>query len=319
MLQAFAPGPRGLTRLDPDAPLDRAVWIDLYQPTEAEAAAVARFGLTLPSLADMEEIEVSNRLYRAEGADYLTVALPIHSESLTPITGPVGFILQRERLVTLRHHAPRPFETYPTRADKSAAGCATPERIFLGLIEEIVGRLADVMESIGRALDEVTRSVFGGGAAQDPARLQVALEQTGRQGDLLGRLRLSILTLERAVSYFGQTLAARPESEALAALVNGQLRDMQALDVHADFLSSRVSLAVDATLGMVNLAQNTTVRIVSVVAALFLPPTLIASLYGMNFKDIPELQWAYGYPYALAAMLLSAVGTYLFFKWRNWL
>ncbi len=165
----------------------------------------------------------------------------------------------------------------------------------------------------------MTRSVFGGGAAQDPARLQVALEQTGRQGDLLGRLRLSILTLERAVSYFGQTLAARPESEALAALVNGQLRDMQALDVHADFLSSRVSLAVDATLGMVNLAQNTTVRIVSVVAALFLPPTLIASLYGMNFKDIPELQWAYGYPYALAAMLLSAVGTYLFFKWRNWL
>ncbi len=149
--------------------------------------------------------------------------------------------------------------------------------------------------------------------------LQTALETTGRQGELLARVRVSLLTLERALSYFGQTLAAREQGEALRAVVTGQQADMAALEVHADFLSQRVSLAVDATLGMINLGQNVTVRIVSVVAALFLPPTLIASMYGMNFQDMPELKWAAGYPYALGLMLFSAVGTYFFFKWKRWL
>jgi magnesium transporter len=149
--------------------------------------------------------------------------------------------------------------------------------------------------------------------------LQAALEEIGRQGELLGRVRLSLLTLERALSFFGQTLAGRPESEELKELLKGEMRDIQALSVHGDFLSSRVSLAVDATMGMINLAQNATVRILSVVAALFLPPTLIASIYGMNFRVMPELDWSWGYPGALVLMVASAVATWAFFKWRGWL
>ena len=319
MLQAFRPNGHGLIRLDPGASLDDALWIDLMNPTETEVAEVARFGLTVPTLAEMEEIEISNRLYREEGADYLTVVLPGSSDTEIAISVPVTFILQHQRLVTVRHHTPRPFETYPARAEKATAGCASPERILLGLTEEIVARQADILEGIGHALDRVTRDVFGGKAGQNPELLQLALEQTGRQGDLLGRVRLGILTLERAMSYFGQTLAARHEGDTLGAVVKGQMRDMQALEVHADFLSSRVGLAVDATLGMVNLAQNVTVRIVSVVAVLFLPPTLIASIYGMNFAHMPELATAWGYPVALVLMVASALGTYLFFKWRHWL
>ncbi|MBI1219559.1 MAG: magnesium transporter [Rhodobacteraceae bacterium] len=319
MLQAFGKNGHGLIRLDVGASLDAALWIDLLHPTEDEVARVARFGLAVPTLSEMEEIEISNRLYREDGADYLTVVLPGLTDSATPITGPVTFMLMPGRLVTVRHHTPRPFDTYPTRADKATSGCASSERVFLGLTEEIVARLADILEGVGHALDRVTRDVFGGGAAQKPEMLQQALEQTGRQGDLLGRVRLCLLTLERALSYFGQTLAARHEGEALGAVVKGQMRDMQALEVHADFLSSRVGLAVDATLGMVNLAQNVTVRIVSVVAVLFLPPTLIASIYGMNFAHMPELADPWGYPIALALMVASAVGTYFFFKWRHWL
>jgi len=246
--------------------------------------------------------------------------LPGLSESKAPISGPVCFILSPERLITVRHHAPRPFETYPARADKIGPGCDRPERLFLGLIEEIIGRMADILEGIGRGLDDVASGIYSGGANGLQAdTLQTALEKVGREGDLLGRVRLGLLTVERAVSFFGQTLSDRAEGDVLRPLVKGLMRDLQALEVHADFLGSRLALTSDATLGMINLSQNVTVRIVSVVAALFMPPTLIASLYGMNFAVMPELSWRFGYPLALILMLASASGTYLFFKWKRWL
>ncbi|MFN7596818.1 MAG: CorA family divalent cation transporter, partial [Cereibacter sp.] len=193
------------------------------------------------------------------------------------------------------------------------------ERVFLGLMEEIVGRLADLLEGTGTSLDAVTRSVYDPDQAKRSEVLQDALQNVGRVGDLVGRVRLSLLTLERAIGFLGQSMAERGTSDGLRPVVKALLRDIQALEVHADFVSSRVALASDATLGMVNLVQNSTVRIVSVVAVLFLPPTLIASVYGMNFRAMPELDQGWGYPMALGLMVASAVGTYLFFKWKNWL
>ncbi len=319
MLHAYRFASPGLAPLPQSADLADALWIDLYCPLDTQVAAVASLGIQVPSLSDMEEIEISNRLYHDGAADYMTVVLPGLSLTKTPVSGPVTFILTKDRLVTVRHHAPRPFETFPDRADKATTGCASAEQIFLGLVEECVARLADLLEAVGRELDTVSTDVFSGTAAQRPNVLQTALEQTGRQGDLLNRIRLGLLSLERAMSFYGQALIDRPEGKLLRAVVKGQMRDLQALEVHADFLSSRVSLAVDATLGMVNLAQNATVRIVSVVAVIFLPPTLIASIYGMNFAFMPELVPWWGYPMALGMMLASAVGTYLFFRWRRWL
>ena len=319
MLHAYRPASHGLALLDPGADLGSALWIDLYRPLDSQVEAVEALGIGVPSLTDMEEIEISNRLFRENGVDYMTVVLPGLSTTLTPTSGPVTFILGGGRLVTVRHHAPRPFETFPDRADKSAAGCGSAERILLGLVEECVARLADLLEAVGRELDAVSAAVFGGTAAPRREVLQAALEQTGRQGDLLNRIRLGLLSLERAMSFYGLTVTERPEGKALRGIVKGQMRDLQALEVHADFLSSRVGLAVDATLGMVNLAQNATVRIVSVVAVLFLPPTLIASIYGMNFPNMPELTAPWGYAFALVLMLVSALGTYLFFRWKRWL
>lgn len=300
--------------------LSAAEWIDLYRPTDAQVAALAALGVAVPTLADMEEIEISSRLYREGDTDVMTVVLPGLSTTKAPVSGPVSFLLSPARLVTVRHHAPRPFETYPERADKSGLGCHSADHVFLGLIEEIIGRLADLLEGVGKALDEVSAGVFQSNAGpKRPAMLQAALERVGREGDLIGRVRLSLLTLDRALGFYAQGAASRMKGDKLKAGLKAMMRDIQALEVHSDFLSQRVGLASDATLGMINLSQNITVRIVSVVAALFLPPTLIASIYGMNFKYMPELVQTWGYPAALVLMLASAVLTYLFFKWKHWL
>lgn len=301
-------------------PIDAALWVDLYKPLPGQEDLTNSLGVEVPSLADMEEIEISNRLYRENGIDYMTVVLPGMSETLQPMSGPVTFILTPARLVSVRHHVPRPFETYPDRADKVGPGCDCAEKVFLGLIEEIIGRLADLLEGSGRALEGVSRAVFASDQRQKTAAgLQDALERVGRESDLVARIRLSLLTLERAVSFFGQTLGDRPVGEMLRPVVKGMMRDLQALEVHGDYLSTRVAQATDATLGMINLLQNTAVRIVSVVAVLFLPPTLIASIYGMNFHFMPELDKAWGYPLALGLMVASAAATYTFFKWKHWL
>jgi magnesium transporter len=318
MMYSFQQGGRGLRRqTDADDP-GGALWIDLFRPHAEHAEVVSALGIDVPSLADMEEIEISNRLYRDEGADVMTVVLPGQTPEGGHIAGPVSFILSQERLVTVRHHSPRAFDTFPDRADRSAAGCGTADRVCLGLLEEIVARQADLLEGVGRALDGVSGRVLGGGGRK-PEALQTALEEIGHQGEMINRVRLALLTMERALSFFGQTLGGRHQTDDLREIVQAQVRDIQSLAVHADFLSTRLSLSVDATMGMINLAQNNTVRIVSVVTALFMPPTMIASIYGMNFAKMPELSWNAGYPLALALMAVTAFGTWAFFKWRHWL
>jgi magnesium transporter len=323
MLTAYATADGHLHRLPPEADLAAAVWIDLERPDAAEVARVTALGITVPTLEDMEEIELSARLYREGGAAYGTVVLPGQSEAARPVSGPVTFVVTPARLVTVRHHAPRPFQTYPDRAARVAPGCADGEHLFLSLLEEIVGRQADILEGSGRALDTVAAQVYHEVDATDPRLLKSALQRIGRETEQIGRVRLSLLTLERALGFFGQGLAQasppRGKGDALRPAVKGLVRDINALEVHADFLSSRVSMATEATLGMINLSQNQTIKIVSVVAVVFLPPTVIASAYGMNFERMPELAWAWGYPMALGLMLASAVGTYLFFRWRKWL
>ena len=195
MLFAYAQNAAALRRLTVDEPLEAAVWIDLYRPTDPQAQRLREMGVEVPTLSDMEEIEISNRLYRENGMDVMTVVLPGLSLSKTPISGPVSFILTPERLVTVRHHAPRPFETFPDRADKSGIGCASPDQVFLGLVDEVIGRLADLLEGAGKALDEVSAGVFqSNGAPKRPEKLQAHLEQVGREGDLVGRVRLSRLS-----------------------------------------------------------------------------------------------------------------------------
>lgn len=319
MLFAYRETGGRLERLGPDDDIASALWIDLYRPLPDQSARVEALGVMVPTLADMEEIEISNRLYPENGCDYMTAVLPGLSTSQAAMAGPVTFILTPTRLITVRHHAPRPFETFPMRADRALAGCATPPRLFLGLIEEIIARMADLLEGAGRTMDTVARDVHGGEAGADPALLRRALEEVGRQGELLGRIRLGLLTIERVLSYFGLTTMDRGLVSDLKAHVKTLMRDIQALEVHGDFLGNRVALITDATLGMINLNQGAAVKSLSVVAAVFLPPTLIASIFGMNFVEMAILERWWGYPAALGMMLGSGVATYLFFRWKGWL
>lgn len=305
-----------------DADPAGAIWLDLRKPSAEELARVAPLVPEIPTLEDLDEIEISSRLYHEGDFDVMTILVPglSHEDRVTPIMGPAAFILGQGRLVTVRYHQPRPFETYPPRADKVGLGCAGAERIFLGLCEEIIGRVADLLEGAGRELDQVARAIFkpeGRGPAA--GLLQHALEVSGRQSELVSNCRLSLLTLDRALSFFRISHEERDQLGPYKGTIDALSQDIKSLEVHGDYLSSRVTQVMEATLGMINLAQNTTVRIVSVVAALFLPPTLVASVYGMNFRLMPELQWSWGYPMALGLMVLSAVVTYLVFRWKKWL
>lgn len=318
MLYAYFPDGGGLRRVGADQ-LHDAIWVDLYRPLDAQGEQAAALGVTVPTLEDMEEIEISNRLYREAGNTYMTAVLPGELPDGTRASMPVTFILTPKHLLTVRHHAPRSFTTFPDRAGQSTPGCSTPDRLFLGLIEEIVSRLADILEGAGKGLDTITASVFHDAGHNQPAMLQTALVGVGRQSEVIAKLRLGFLSLERVLAYYAVSAPERSDSAKLKPIVKSLQRDIQSLEVHADFLSSRISLTADATIGMINLRQNNAVRMLSVVAALFLPPTLIASIYGMNFEHMPELATPWGYYGALALMLTTSAATWLLMWWKRWL
>jgi magnesium transporter len=304
----------------PGGGLDGVLWVDLYRPLDSQVDMVRALGCDVPSLADMEEIEISNRLYHENDLDFMTVVLLGLDVEGKNTLGPVCFALGSGRLITVRHHAPRPFDTFPARAEKSALGCSTADHIFLGLIEEVVARLADHLEMTGRALEVVSERIYAPRRKGNPAPMMGAiLADLGREGRTLSHVRLSLLTLGRALNFVMPSMARRSHEAAVAAGLNGLLRDIDAMEVHTDFLSARLGLISDAATSAINLEQNTTVRIVSVVAVLFSPPTLIASIYGMNFAQMPELVSPWGYAGSLLAMAASALIAWTFFRWRGWL
>lgn len=314
MLYSYRISDHALVALPVDTDLAQAHWIDVYRPQPHQIERLAAIGLKVPTLADMEEIEISNRLYRENDLEVLTVTLPGLDPEKRRTTGPVAFMLTRDRMVTVRYHAPRPFETFAAHAAASTAGCQTHLHLFLGLVEEIIARLADLLEADGRTLDQASHALFEGDGLRGRA-LETRLREIGQRGESVGQFRLSLLTLERALTSF----ALGRDLGSLRPVVKARSRDIQALLVHADFLSGRVAQLTDVTLGMVTLEQTSASRVLSVVAILFLPPTLVASVYGMNFTYIPGLQHPHGYLLATALMLGSALATYLLCKWKGWL
>jgi len=319
MLHAWAREGEGLVRLAPGEGLGRAVWIDLLAPDAAETAALAALGVAVPTRTEMEAIKLSSRLHRAGGLEVMTAVLPGDTLEREPTAGPVTFILGPARLVTVRHHAPRPFATYPGHAAGVGPGVADPDRLFLGLVTEIIGRQAELIVAVGRSLEEVGRRIFAEERRHRDTALRATLRQIGRQTEAIGRVRLALLTVERMLGFHLQALDGRGHGQGSRGIVAAMTHDIRALEDHADQLAARADYVSEATLGLISLAQAQTTKIVSVVAVVFLPPTLIASVYGMNFAAMPELAWPWGYPLALALMVASALGTWFVFRWKGWL
>lgn len=311
-------------RLQPAGPDDvaTALWFDLADPDQAELDMVSQaLGVEMPTRADMEEIEISSRLYIENGVTFVTATLPDGTDTPNPRLSPVTFVLAPDRLVTVRHHDPLPFTTFPQRAQQAPVTCDTPSGVMIGLLDAVTDRLADVLEFVARELEALARSIFRRSERpQDKSNdFQQTLERIGRQGDLISKIRESLTSLERVFGFLGQLTLQGKADRDIRATVKMLARDTHSLIEHAGFLSQKVTLLLDATLGMISIEQSAIIKIFSVVAVVFLPPTLIASIYGMNFEIMPELGWPLGYPFALGLMLLSAILPYLFFKYRGWL
>ncbi len=302
-------------------PGQAVTWTDLFAPDRTEEAALEEvLGIDLPTRDDMVEIVTSSRIYSEGGALYLTATVPAQMETNAPMSGPVSFVLAPDRLVTIRYHSPRAFDEFPQAAARTRGSYSTPTGLMLALLEAIVDRLADILETESRALDDISREIFPiqTKTRRKPGRLQSAIGRIGRMGELDAIIQDSLQTLERMVGHLAQfpirRLAAPERRDQAQAL----LRDIQSLVDYSGALSQRTSFLLSATLGMVGLEQNEIIKFFSVVSVIFLPPTLVGTVYGMNFQTMPELAHPYGYAAALGAMLVTALAPYLWFKWRGW-
>ena len=301
---------------------DQAVWIDLFNPTSEEEEKIERaLKFDVPTREEQQEIEASSRLYQEDGAYFMTATLLYQPDQGEPRTTPVTFILAGQRLVTVRYAQPRAFAIYVARCNRAETDLKSGTAILVGLLETIIDRLADFIERIQAEVEGLSHSIFEikGGAASRQRRFDVLLRAIGREGEITSKARESAHSLGRLLTFLVHAANERKEGKLLQARIRAAARDTASLTDHATFLSSKIIFLLDATLGMINIQQNDIIKIFSVAAVVFLPPTLIASIYGMNFEFMPELKWLGGYPFALILMVLSGVLPYLYFKRRGWM
>ncbi|HXG78959.1 MAG TPA: magnesium/cobalt transporter CorA [Methyloceanibacter sp.] len=300
---------------------EQTVWIDLLNPTREEEQKIERaLKFDVPTREEQQEIEASSRLYQEDGALFMTASVLYQGTQPEPNTTPITFILAGQRLVTLRYAEPRAFSLFVARC-KREPNLGSGMTILITLIEMIVDRMADIVERIQAEVDLLSKSIFEmkGGRGSRQRRFDVLIKSIGREGELTSRARESMHSMGRLLTFLTQAANERKEDKLLKARIRTAARDIQSLSDHVSFLANKIVFLLDATLGMVNIQQNDIIKIFSVVAVVFLPPTLIASVYGMNFDFMPELHWLLGYPFALGLMVLSAVLPYLYFKHRGWL
>jgi magnesium transporter len=326
MLSIFIPSGFALKKVDPVDPgslPDGAVWVDLVKPSAQEDHAVERLaGIAVPTREDMQEIEISSRLYVENGARYMTATLMCHADTDNPKTTAVTFILANHRLVTVRYDVPKPFTLVENKLARACPPGITGEMVLMELIDAVIDRNADILERAGADMDMISHQIFepeGAARTGHAKRYSDILIAIGRKGDLTSKVRESLVSIGRLVAFLSASVEGVKWSKEMREQLKTMQRDVASLSDHASYLSNKITFTLDAMLGVVNLEQNNIIKLFSVMAVVLMPPTLIASVYGMNFKVMPELEWVHGYPMALVMMLMAAVLPYVFFKWKKWL
>jgi magnesium transporter len=326
MLSVYVPHGSCLERIDVSGSgtlPENGVWFDLVSPTITEDKLLERYlGIAVPTREEMQEIEVTSRLYVENGARYMTATLMCQSDTDAPKTTAVTFILSGHRLVTVRYDDPRPFTIVGSKLCRASAPAGTGETVLMELLDAVIDRAADILERIGAEVDLVSRDIFEPEESASERRTKGyhdLLRRIGRKGDLTSKVRESLVSIGRVVLFLAHEADSMKWAKEPRTQVRGMQRDIQSLSDHSDHLSSKIQFLLDALLGMVTLDQNKVIQIFSVAAVVLLPPSLVATIYGMNFKNMPELEWQYGYPMALVLILLAAVLPYYFFKWKRWL
>ncbi|MFL0692201.1 MAG: magnesium transporter CorA family protein [Agrobacterium tumefaciens] len=301
---------------------DDIIWIDLIKPSRDEEHFVeSRIGIPLPTPDELKDIEPSSRLYVEHDAIYMTASLLYRADSSYPLLTDVAFILHRGRLITIRYAEPKAFELFSASLLRLNGQCDTGAKLLGHLLETIVDRTAEILETLAARLDALSITVFVNRKAakrRPPRFLEDKLLDIASHHQLVAKVRDSLVSLSRLVLFLQSQPAVRREEEA-AELCGLVVRDLQSLGEHAAFVANNITFMLDASLGLINVEQNAIIKIFSIASVVFLPPTLVASIYGMNFQFMPELGWNFGYPMALFAMLLSAIIPFLFFRWKGWL
>lgn len=296
--------------------LKNALWIDLINPSPEEEKLVEQvLGINIPTSEEMREIELSSRLYKENDVLFMTATMIAQSDSFNPKQDAVTFLFKKEQLITIRYIEPQAFILFIKRLRKIEI-INNPASLFAELLDVTVDRLADILELINHQLENNSKDIFHQNGTNQ--NYQQLLQQIGINGELNSKIVESLVSFNRLIPFFEQNATTEINKNDHARL-HSLSKDIIALTDHAAFLSNKISFLLEATLGMVQIEQNAIIKIFSVAAVIFLPPTLIASIYGMNFNIMPELSWKFGYIFAVGLMLLSSWLPYKYFKYRKWL
>ncbi len=325
MLAAYVPNGHSLERRDivsgEEVP-DNAVWLDLVNPAPGEDKLIERLlGIAVPTREEMQEIEVSSRLYVENHARYMTATLMCNSDTATPKTTAVTFILSGHRLVTVRYDDPRPFMIVGNKLARNCPANVTGETVLIDLLDAVIDRAADILERIGLEVDRVSHDIFepDNAASGQALSYKDILKAIGSKGDLTSKVRESLVSIGRLLLFLANEAEGMRWHKDVRLQLQANQRDVLSLSDHATYLSNKITFLLDAMLGVVTIEQNNIIKIFSIAAVALMPPTLIASIYGMNFKKLPELEWTFGYPYAVGLMICSAILPFVIFKWKKWL
>ena len=292
------------------------LWIDMIEPSASEDALVERaLHISIPTRAEMNELEASSRCYRENGATYVTADILHRSDEDLPGIDPVTFILTAGPLVTIRYFDPRPFTMLTDKLEREPKLCQSGAEMFLSLMEAIVDRASDVLSGLTAKIEGVGSHVFAEGK---PVGFRHLITKLGRAHIANSRIEQSLAGLSRVFAFvavddwFEASDVWREHLKSLSS-------DAASLIAHNQAVASAINFQLSAALGLINIEQSSIFKIFSIFTAVLMPPTLIGAIYGMNFQHMPELAWVSGYPMALAAMIVSALVPLLYFKRRGWI
>jgi magnesium transporter len=326
MLSFHAPSKAGI-KVAPDAksiPFE-VNWIDALRPDSQEVAFLeSMLGIEVPTLDVLSEIETSSRLRSEKGWLHLSIPMVYRKNGTIPVSTPVGFSLSKDMLLTIRFEPLRAFDRILDSISRSPMQVGGPGAL-VAILEGIVDHTADVLETVGVDLDCLSQEIFGAKGInvtrhrprEDSDRLRIVLREIGRNGDLTSKIEDLLLGLARMLPFVAVNAAPYLESGIRAKLKSLQ-RDVESLNEYETHLTDKNQLLLDATVGLTNVDQNNIFRILTIVSVVGIPPTFFASMWGMNFKNMPEYNWSYGYEFGLFVIALSAIIPIIWFKWRGW-
>jgi len=287
-------------------------WVDAQDTSDDERDRLeALLHTELPESDDVEEIESSARYFVDSNGIHVHSLFLAQSEGrFDPVT--VAFILQAQRLITVRDGELADFRLLRMRARRGQIDVHTASELLLTIFEQKVETLADAIEDLHHELETVSHTVL----EDEDADLEAAIDDLANIEDSNGKIRLCLMDTQRSISFLQRQLR---DQAVMQEIVPDVLRDIDTLMSHTTFLFDKINFLMDTAQGFINIKQNQIIKTFSIAAVVFLPPTLVASLYGMNFKMMPELEWTYGYPLAIGLMILAGIAPYWYFKRKGWL